>query len=303
MIQVGSINLLLQIAYKFSRLCGLVPFRYSDEIQRFITRWYDHIWPAIAYASFAYFYPTSGLSVIAVLNPLVVVAFFYMTVTTISVIFLVQAINANKICVLLNDIGTLNSELFERERHLVGKDFWPYVLLALAKIIVVNFLAQSAVIYCCTTLAIMLTGKSDYFVVFLISWAYCLQTIVPNMFYVGVLGASFHYEQINKEIAMVVREAARLSRNHHEFTAIEMRQAFEELSEKLDSLASLHSRLFHLVTRANDTCSLQLLVSTANFVGILLIEVSFEFAFSRIETDIFEFSRPSLPIFSLLNLL
>lgn len=274
MIRVGTIKLLLQIAYKFSRLCGLVPFRYDSTTKRFVTAWFDQIWPAIAYFSFAYFYPTSGLSVISVLNPLVVVAFFYMTVTTISVIFLVQAINAKAICVLLNDISTLNSELYERERHLADKNYWPYVSLALAKILVVNVVAQSAVIYCCTTLAIMLTGKGDFFVVFLISWAYCLQTIVPNMFYVGVLGASFHYEQINKEICVVLMEATRLALGRRDFSSDSIREAFEKLSAKLDCLASLHSRLFHLITRANDMCSLQLLVSTANFVGILLIEVS-----------------------------
>lgn len=280
MIRVGTLKFLLQIAYKFSQLCGLVPFHYSEGSSSYVSGWYDQIWPATAYLSFAYFYPTSGLSVISVLNPLVVVAFFYMTVTTISVIFLVQAINARKICTLLNDIAALNSELFKREQNLVGKSYWPYVSLALAKIILVNFVAQCAVIYCCTTLAIMLTGKGDFFVVFLISWAYCLQTIVPNMFYVGVLGASFHYEQINKEIAVVLREAKLLSFGQHDFTSNELKEKFLELSGRLNCLASLHSRLFHLVTRANETCSLQLLVSTANFVGILLIEVSICFSFT-----------------------
>lgn len=274
MIRKGTIKPLLQIAYKFSRLCGLVPFRYDKTANGFVTAWFDQIWPAVAYFSFAYFYPTSGLSVISVLNPLVVVAFFYMTVTTISVIFLVQAINAKAICVLLNDIAILNGELYKRERHLGDKHYWPYVSLALAKILVVNVVAQSAVIYCCTTLAIMLTGKGDFFVVFLISWAYCLQTIVPNMFYVGVLGASFHYEQINREIVQILTKATQLAAGRRDFANETIREMYEKLSTKLDCLASLHSRLFHLIIRANDMCSLQLLVSTANFVGILLIEVS-----------------------------
>lgn len=274
--QERTIKLLLKIAFYFSRLCGLVPFRYSSQEKRFVTAWYDQIYPSATYFSFAYFYPTSGLSVISVLNPLVVVAFFYMTVTTISVIFLVQAINAKKICVLWDDIAELNAELFKRERHIAGKRYSPYIFLALAKVVVVNIVAQSAVIYCCTTLAIVLTGKADFFVVFLISWAYCLQTIVPNMFYVGVLGASFHYEQINKEITSVIKEATDFSQGRRDFTTVETMEKFDELTERLNVLATLHSRLFHLITRANETCSLQLLVSTANFVGILLIEVILE---------------------------
>lgn len=301
MMRVSNIQLLLQIAYKFSRLCGLVPFRYDSATERFVTAWYDHIWPGVTYFSFAYFYPTSGLSVISVLSPLVVIAFFYMTVTTISVIFLVQAINARGICVLLNDITALNRELYERERHLVGKSYWPYVSLALAKVIVVNVVAQSAVIYCCTTLAIMLTGKGDFFVVFLISWAYCLQTIVPNMFYVGVLGASFHYKQINKEIAVVMHDAVQLTEGQHGYGNHAIRRQFGELSERLDCLAVLHSGLFHLVTRANAMCSLQLLVSTANFVGILLIEVRLHIKQLLFRELLTQVCRRSSPISSLPN--
>lgn len=268
------IKLLLNVAYKFSRLCGIITFHYSDEQEKFVTYWYDLIYPIFAFLSFAYFYPTSGLSVIAVLNPLVVVAFFYMTVTTISIIFVMQCLRAKDICVLLNDIAILNNELIERHRNLPTSSSWPYILLGLAKIVVVNMMAQTAVIYCCTTLGIMLTGHANYFVVFLISWAYFWQTIVPNMFYVGVLGASFHFEQINGEISGVIREASRLAQGQRDFTLPDIKEKFDALTQRLDILAVLHTRLVELVTRANRICSLQLLFSTANFVGILLIEVS-----------------------------
>lgn len=270
------VKFLLNIAYKSSRLCGLVPFRYNSEEKSFVTAWYDLIWPSISYLLFAYFYPTSGLSVIAVLNPLVVVAFFYMTVTTISVIFIVQCLHSKKICTLLNDIAGLNKELvaLARQCKLVEGSYWPYIILALAKIVFVNLLAQMAVIYCCTTLGIMLTGHGDFFVVFLISWAYFWQTIVPNMFYVGVLGAYFHFEQINKEISVVIKEASSLAQCSRDFSDLKVKKQFGDLTRRLDVIALLHSRTVELVVRANNICSLQLLVSTANFVGILLIEVS-----------------------------
>lgn len=265
---------LIKIAYFLSRLCGMVTFHYSDNDGKFVSYWYDLIYPIISYLSFAYFYPTSGLSVIAVLNPLVVVAFFYMTVSTISVMFVLQCLRAREICILLNDIMLLNDELVERQRQLSARSVWPYVLLGLAKIIFVNLLAQAAVIYCCSQLGVMLTGHVNYFVVFVVSWAYFWQTIPPNMFYVGILGASFHFEQLNTEIASVIKDASKLCRGQRDFTMPDIKENFDKLTNRLNVLAVLHSRLVELVTRANSICSLQLLFSTGNFVGILLIEVS-----------------------------
>lgn len=270
---VRFIKTLLQFGYKFSRIFGLVPFRYNDETKTFVTAWFDIIYPVVVYLLFAYTYPTSGLSVVSVLNPLVVVAFFYMTVTTISVIFLVQCLNAQRICVFLNKAAHLNSELYERYRNFSGAHYRSHILLALTKTTVVNFLAQTAVAYCCTVLGQVLTGRVDYFVIFIISVAYFLQTIVPNMFYVGVLGGSFHYEQINREIIGVVAEAATVAHGCRDFESEEVREHFEELTNRLNDIAVLHGRLTTLITTANSICSLQLLVSTANFVGILLIEV------------------------------
>lgn len=270
---VTFIKFLLRFCYIFSRVFGLIPFRYNDETKTFVTAWYDKIYPIVIYFLFAYTYSTSGLSVISVLNPLVVVAFFYMTVSTISVIFLVQCLTAKRICVFLNKAAHLNGELYQRYRLLPGTHYRSHVLLALTKTTAVNFLAQIAVAYCCSVLGQVLTGKVDYFVIFIISVAYFLQTIVPNMFYVGILGASFHFEQINREISGVVAEAATLANGCRDFGLKEVREHFGKLTNRLNDIAVLHGRLTTLTTTANTICSLQLLVSTANFVGILLIEV------------------------------
>lgn len=134
--------------------------------------------------------------------------------------------------------------------------------------------AQLAVINCCVILANMLTGQTDYFVIFIISVAYFLQTIVPNMFYTLVLHATFHYKQINLEIENVVRETQNIASSTAVYTAQEIRSKFFYLSERIDLITTCHGELTARIIKTNSLFSKQLLASSANFVGILIIEVS-----------------------------
>lgn len=253
---------------------GLCPFWYNLQRKTFETAWYNLVYPVLVYTAFSYFYPTSGLAGISLLNPLVVVAFFYMTMATISVIFLVQCMSAKHIVKYLNQLI-----IFERRLNILyaqtsNKHYLRPILLFLYKTVLVSFFAQLAVINCCVILAQMLTGQTDYFLILIISVAYFLQTIVPNMFYALVLHATFHYKQINHEIEIVASETEGIASAAAKYTAQERRQQFFNLSERIDLIASCHGTLTAQIIEANGIFSKQLLASSANFVGILIIEVS-----------------------------
>lgn len=253
---------------------GLCPFWYNLKRKTFETAWYNLVYPVLVYTAFSYFYPTSGLAGISLLNPLVVVAFFYMTMANISVIFLVQCMSAKHIVRYLNQLiifeGRLNTLYAETEE----KQYLRPILLFLYKTVLVSSFAQLAVINCCVILAKMLSGRTDYFLILIISVAYFLQTIVPNMFYTLVLYATYHYKQINREIENVVSATEGIASSAAMYTAKERRQKLFNLSERIDSIASCHGTLTTRIIEANKIFSKQLLVSSANFVGILIIEVS-----------------------------
>lgn len=271
--QKHFILLMLKFGYGFCMCFGLCPFWFNFQRKSFETAWYHLVYPILVYCSFSYFYPTSGLTVISLLNPLVVVAFFYMTMVNISVIFLVQSMNANHIVNYLNELMEFEHRLNIIYKKSYGNQYLRPILLFLCKTVLVSCFAQVAVINCCVILAKMLTGQTDYFVIFIISVAYFLQTIVPNMFYTLVLVATFHYKQINREIENMVNEIQNIAASDAMYTMQERRTMFFNLSERLDLIANCHGTLTARIIEANDIFSKQLLVSSANFVGILILEV------------------------------
>lgn len=271
--QKDIIGLILRFSYGFCVCFGLCPFSYNFQRKTFETAWYHLVYPILVYIAFSYFYPTSGLAVISSLNPLVVVAFFYMTMANISVIFLVQCMNANRIVAFLNELFVFEYRLNDLYTKTIEDKFFPSILLFLYKTVLVNCFAQLAVINCCVIISQVLTGQTDYFVIFIISVAYFLQTIVPNMFYTLVLHAKFHYKQINREIEEVVGETQNILSSAI-YTTQERRTKLFNLCERIDRIASCHGTLTTQIIEANNIFSKQLLVSSANFVGILIIEVS-----------------------------
>lgn len=273
--QKRLILLILKFSYGFCMSFGLCPFWYNPQRRSFETAWYHLVYPILVYTAFSYFYPTSGLAVISLLNPLVVVAFFYMTMATISVTFIVQCMNAKHIVNFLNQLIVFEDRSNILYAKTIENQYIRPILLFLYKTVLVSCFAQAAVINCCVILAQMLTGQTDYFVIFIISVAYFLQTIVPNMFYTLVLHTTFHYKQINREIENVVNETQKIASSATSvYTPQERRTKFFELSERIDLIASWHGILTTRIIEANGIFSKQLLMSSANFVGILIIEVN-----------------------------
>lgn len=226
----------------------------------FETTLFSYFYSIVFYIAFAYFYLTSGLFVIMRLNPLAMISFVYLTMIAISVIFIVQCWKASQIARFLNEAMRLLSRLapvcgyseIDRES----------LLMFLFKVLVVSAIAQLAVINGCRILGQLVTGSVDYFVIFVISVAYFLQTIVPNMLYVAVLVSSFYYRRINDEIGALMKEAAKT------------RGSFDAISVELNNLARLHLKLTEVLQTGNSVLSVQLLFSTADFIAILIIEVT-----------------------------
>lgn len=244
----------------FCTVFGLFPFRYNETNKIFETSLFRYCYSIVFYIAFAYFYLTSGLFVIMRLNPLAMIAFVYLTMIAIAVIFIVQCWKASRIARFLNDAMSLLSQLAPiRDYAEIDRES---LLMFLFKVLIVSAIAQLAVINGCRILGELVTGSVDYFVIFVISVAYFLQTIVPNMLYVTILISSFYYRRINVEIAAVMKEVAKA------------RGSFEAIPDRLNNLARLHLKLTEVLKTGNSVFSVQLLFSTADFIAILIIEVT-----------------------------
>lgn len=274
MVQKGWIKFLLKFSYRCCSFFGLIPFHWNKRTRKFETSWYDKVYSGIICIAFLYFYRTSGLSTVAVLNPLVVIAFFYLNMSLIFITFTIQCFNAEKLANYLNKLKQFLKKLtgitgFERSKHSYRKP----IILLLFKTIVVNLMAQSGIILACSILGQIITGRIDYFVVFIVSYAYFLQTIVPNIFYAIVLGAEFYLKLLNDKINDVINKNAKFEQKKSQYSYYEMDFVADELCKKLDQIAIYHAKLTAFIVIANKIFSVQLLGSITNFVGILLIEV------------------------------
>lgn len=264
---------ILKYFYRFCQIFGLCPFHYDRKMKSFTAQWYDIVYPILVWINFSYFYPTSGLSIVSVLNPLVVIAFFYMAMLTISVVMFVQCLNSKRMANLVNE----TMALFEELKQMYSSDIKVYnaksIRLFLCKILLASGIAQVGSVNCCVILCQMMTKKTDYFVIFIVSVAYFLQTIVPNMFYTFILGIIVQYKQLNAEIQKVVDRINSLLQKQNEYRTSHLEVKFREMSKRLDYIATLHCKLTQHTLKVNRVFSLQLLVVIGNFTGILLIEV------------------------------
>lgn len=220
--------------------------------------------------SFSYFYPTSGISVVSNLNPLVAITFFGLSMTTICLTLTVQIMHSHKIVQYLNDAihFLFNFNKFI-DRHRVN--YLSSILAIIFKVIVVNLTAQYACIDGVNSILTQVTGKKDYFAIFMVSVAYTLQSMIPNIFYGSLLAISFYLERIKDNIDDIV-EQAKWASNVDENKYMK-EKIYCELSDRLDEITTYHSRLIVLTHRLNTLCSFQILLSITNFFGILLIEV------------------------------
>lgn len=271
MLQEKLCIFLLKFAYIFVSLFGLCPFLFDYHEKRFKTSVIMQIYSTLVVISFSYFYPTSGISVVSALNPLVAITFFNLSMTTICLTFIVQIINSHKIVNFLNDSiqFLFNFNKFV-DRHKVK--YISSIFAVILKVGVVNLMAQYALIAGINLILIQVTGKKDYFSIFITSVAYTLQSMIPNIFYSSLLVVSFYLKQINEKIDDIVVQAESIS--DLEENEYMKQKVFCELSDRLDEISTYHIRLIGLTNRLNKLCSFQILVSITNFFGILIIEVS-----------------------------
>lgn len=261
----------LKYFYLFSKVLGLCPFHYDSTTKLFTTHWYDIVYPILVYFNVSYFYMTNVLNIVSItiLSPLIVVAFFYMTMCTTFMVILLQLLNFNVLTSLINDaikfFVTLN-RLNNSNGQIVS------LRLFLYKIVLTSGCAQIASVNSCVALCQVIIGKVDYFVIFIVSVAYFLQTIVLNMFYIIVLSGIVQYKRMNVEIRKVIDDMKTLLNENH-IRGLNVENNSFQLSERLNFIASLHCKLTQYMMRSNKIFSIQILIVTGNFVGILLIEV------------------------------
>lgn len=263
---------LLKCAYVFVSVCGLCPFRFDFEEKRFKSSTFMRLYSVFVVLSFSYFYPTSGISVVSTLNPLVAMTFFNLSMTTICSTLVIQIMHSEKIVELLNDaIRFLYDFNKFIDRHKVN--YLTSICTLIFKTVFVNAMSQYACIDGVSTILTQMTGKKNYFAIFMVSLAYTLQTMIPNIFYGSLMAVSFYLEQISEKIDDIVVQAKRVSNVDANEYAKE--KVYCELSDRLDEIIVHHSRLVELTIRLNGLCSFQILLSITNFFGILLIEVNY----------------------------
>lgn len=250
---------------------GLCPFHYNSRKRLFNWSIFEILYSIFVWMNFSYFYPTSGLRMVVQLNPLVVFVFFYLAMATITIVFIFQCWNAKKLAALMNKTRILFKELLPFYRSISTWQSTKYGIMFVCKTVVVSGIAQVASVNCCVILCKQMTGKVDYFVIFIISVSYFLQTLVPNMFYTFVLGALMQYHQLNCEIRKISNQIILLKKVKYDKNAY---NHFRKLSQRLDYIASLHGKLTVHTINVNKIFAWQLLVIIGNFVAVLLIEVS-----------------------------
>lgn len=262
---------LLKFVYFFVSVIGLCPLIFDFEKKIFKTSIIMQIYSAFVVISFSYFYPTSGISIVSALNPLVAITFFNLSMTTICLTLFVQIMQSHKIVPFLNDaIHFLHAFNKFIDRHKVN--YLSPIFAIIFKVGVVNLTAQCACIGGINAILTQVTGKKDYFAIFMMSVAYTLQSMIPNIFYGSLLAISFYLKQINDKIDDIVVQAKWASSNVDEKKYMK-EKVYCDLSDRLDEITSYHSRLIELTIRLNKLCSFQILLSITNFFGILLIEV------------------------------
>lgn len=246
--------ILSKCVLRFCTIFGFCPFQFNSKKFIFEINFFYYFYSILFYLVFAYLYLTSGLTIILKLNPLAMISFVYLSIMAITVTFIAQWFNAPGLVRIFNNEKLFLFELFSACGY--SKLFRESLLMILCKTLIVSAIAQIAVINGCIILGKLVTGHVDYLVIFIVSVAYFLQTLVPNIFYVTVLTSTFFYRQMNENILSFAKENDR-----------------KLISEKINRLAALHFRLTKVLNKINSVLSIQLLASTADFVAILIIEV------------------------------
>lgn len=271
-----AISIVIKLFYWYCKILGLCPIHYDLQKRAFIWTWYEIFYSLLVWMSFSYFYWTKVLNLITHLNPVLVFAYFTLNLLTIATIFLVQCLNAGKLANLLNHLTELLRNDFSGIRESIT--LWQIVRYGMRffqKMIVINGIAMAVTMIFCETLSKVVTGEIDYFVNFVMSLAYVLQMLIPNIFYAFFLVISIHLRQLNVEIQKIYNQANEIltARSFGGDGWPNLNHQLTQLSQRLDHLSKLHGKIEVISRHVNQVFSWQLLIVTGNLINIILIEV------------------------------
>lgn len=256
-------------SYTFATILGMLPVRYDRTAARFRTSGWCQGYSLVVLVLFSYGYKTSAVAVISALNPLIAIVFTDLTLGTISATVCLQCWQRHRIVLVLNRSKRIRARL---DAVLLEDNYGGALVRFFVKVIAINAIAQCAVTRALHNLLFTITGNRDYLSIVLVSMAYFMQTIVPNMFFAAVLVARFYLVRVNVAIDALITEAGRLQEDDV-LSAHGKQVRFCWISDRLDALSELHQAILELLDELGCIHSLQLLCSTLNFFGILIIEV------------------------------
>lgn len=272
-----AISIVIKFFYWYCKILGLCPIHYDLQKSAFVWTWYEILYSLLVWMNFSYFYWTKTLNLIAHLNPILVFTYFTLNLLTIATIFVVQCLNAGKLANLLNQLTELlRNELNAIRESITLWQFIRYGIRFFQKILFINAISMAATMIFCDTLSNIVTGQLDYFVNFVMSLAYILQMLIPNIFYAFILVISIHLRQLNVEIQKAHNQANELQsvRSFGSDSWPNPNNQLNQLCQRLDHLSKLHSKIEMITRHVNQVFSWQLLIVIANLINIILIEVN-----------------------------
>lgn len=260
--------LIFRLGFYIGLLLGFYPMKYNEVLIQFETSKFWLTYSFFFIIGFSYLYLTSGIIAISLINPMVAIAFVNLTMLTIVITYIMQCIYNRKVVKFLNMLIRFIGE-FERIIGDYSNDYQKLMWMFILKVNVIGAIAQYAVVSAMSHLFLFLTGERHYLSSIVISIAYILQTMIPNLFYGFLLIITFFYKLLNRRVMSLIGDANAVMQG---FDSMKI-QKYCDLSDRIEELMHLHKMLTKLTKFLNHICAIQLLISTINFFGVLVIVV------------------------------
>lgn len=251
-------------------ILGLLQIRYDRQKQKFVKTRLLILYSTCFSFAILYLYPSNCIELLTTFNPLIAIAFGYLTIGTVSVIFLVQTVKQNQIIHFFNECLQVSQELV----FIVGTQSKTNMLRMVLGLLCAKIIGNCAMMGSLIKLQILVFGSINSFTLVLIFIVNTIISIIGNMFYGCCMTFVIYYDQINSIIDDIVTQARNTNQNGQvnvtRFYAV--RQCCD-LSDRIDRLAIQRTKLFELSRSLNGLCEIQLFTSITTYFGILLIEV------------------------------
>lgn len=266
--QMTIMTILLKVFYQFNRLLGLFPIHRNKKSKTFTSTWYEILYSVSVWILFSYFYSTDGVDVFLHINRLATIAYFFISLFTISLVYANQCLNAKSIASFLNNTLKIIEEFTQFQdanKNLLVKET---VLLFTLKIIIAGVINLTLTVFFCLQMSALITSDVDYILMFLVGAEYFLRAFISNIFYIYILGASFYYDLINYNIGRIIRQANLISQDH-KF----LKEKLIKLTYRLDKISILHCKLTEHTQQFNRLFSIQILILIGASVISFITEV------------------------------